>query len=154
VPITFSAALGEESGSTIQVPNEVLAQLGSTRKRLPVRVQINGIELRTTLAVYGGRTFIGIRREMREAMRIQSGETIQIHLAADTEPRVVEVPQELAQVLAADAEAQAKFEALSFTNRKEYVEWATGARRAETRQQRLAAVADMLKSGRRTPMGR
>ena len=152
--VTFEATLGEETGSTIEVPPEVLAQLGSTRKRLPVRVQIKGVELRTTLSVYGGRTYIGIRREMREAMRVQAGETIEVHVAPDTEERVVEVPPELARILAADAEAQAKFEALSFTNRKEYVEWATGARRAETKQQRLAAVADMLKSGRRTPMSR
>ena len=152
--VTFEARLGEETGSTIEVPPEVLAQLGSTRKRLPVRVQIKGVELRTTLAVYGGRTYIGIRREMREAMRIQAGETIEVHVAPDTEERVVGVPPELARILAADAEAQAKFEALSFTNRKEYVESATGARRAETNQQRLAAVADMLKSGRRTPMSR
>ena len=45
------------------------------------------------------------------------------------------------------------FNALSFTNRKEYVQWLSSAKRPETRQKRLAEVAEMLKSGRRTPTG-
>jgi uncharacterized protein YdeI (YjbR/CyaY-like superfamily) len=61
---------------------------------------------------------------------------------------------DVAAALAADPDARARFEALSFTHRKEYVDWIQSAKRADTRQRRLAQATKLLKSGRRTPVGR
>ena len=66
--------------------------------------------------------------------------------------RTVEVPGDLASVLAADTEAARAFEQLSFTHRTEYVRWITSARRDETRWRRLGEVPELLKQGRRTPL--
>ena len=59
---------------------------------------------------------------------------------------------EVAEVLAQDPDAAAFFEKLSFTNRKEYVVWITGAKRAETRQNRLQETLSKLQAGRKNPM--
>jgi uncharacterized protein YdeI (YjbR/CyaY-like superfamily) len=117
-----------------------------------VRVVINGVELRTTIAVYGGRSLIGLRREIREAAHINLGETIELAVELDTSARVVELPEDLAAVLAADPDASRVFEGLSFTNRKEYVGWVLQARTPATRQRRIADTPELLKSGRRTPL--
>ena len=138
----------------IEVPADALTALGSSAKRPPVRVVIHGVKVRTTLMVYGGRTLIGLRRDTREEMRITSGDEVEVDLALDTEKRTVPVPPEVAAVLDSDPEARGAFEALSLTNRREYVTWISSAKRAETREDRLGKVADMLKSGRRTPMAR
>ena len=45
----FRGMLREEAGAFVEVPPDVLAALGP-RKRPAVRVVINGVELRTTLA--------------------------------------------------------------------------------------------------------
>jgi uncharacterized protein YdeI (YjbR/CyaY-like superfamily) len=45
----------------------------------------------------------------------------------------------------------ATFEKLSYTNRKEYCRWLTGAKREETRQMRLEKSIEMLKAGIKTP---
>ena len=50
-----------------------------------------------------------------------------------------------------DDEARAAFEGLSFTHRREYVEWVTGAKREETRRARLERAVDMLRDGVRHP---
>ena len=81
-----------------------------------------------------------------------AGQAVDISVELDDAPRTVDVPDDLAAVLAADTDARAAFDALSFTNRKEYVGWVTSAKRPETRQKRLAEAPALLKGGRRTPL--
>jgi hypothetical protein len=148
--LTFRARLRDEAGALVEVPPDVLAELGP-RKRPAVRVMINGVELRTTLAVYGGRSYIGLRREIREAAQIAPGEEIEVSVELDDQPRVVELPDDLAAALADDPEAQRIFDGLSFTNRTEYVAWVLAAKQSSTRQRRVAEAPALLKSGHRTP---
>lgn len=148
---TFSAVLQEEGGGTfVEVPPDIVAALG-TRKRPAIRVVINAVELQTTIAVYGGRSFIGIRRDIREATQVAPGERIAVSLELDDEPRTVDVPADLAAALTADPEARRIFDTLSFTNRKEYAQWVLSAKRPTTRANRVAETCGLLKSGRRTP---
>jgi len=139
-------------GAAIEVPPEVLSTLGASGKRPPVRVVINGVELRTTVMVYSGRSYVGLRGEVRSAMGIASGETVEVSLELDTSERTVEVPDDVRAALEVDAEARRQFDGLSYTHQKEYVEWVTAAKREETRRKRLAGMADMLRSGRKTPL--
>ena len=148
--LIFSGTLREEAGAFVEVPPDVLAELGP-RKRPAVRVVINGVELRTTIAVYGGRSYIGIRREIRDAAQIAPGEDIEVSVELDDQPRSVDVPDDLATALAADPEAQRIFEALSFSNRKEYAAWVLAAKQPATRQRRVGEARALLKAGRRTP---
>ncbi len=149
--LTFSGTLREEAGAFVEVPPDVLAELGP-RKRPAVRVVINGVELRTTIAVYGGRSYIGIRREIRDAAQIAPGEDIEVSVELDDQPRSVDVPDDLATALSADPEAQRIFDGLSFSNRKEYAAWILGAKQPATRQRRVAEATALLKAGRRTPV--
>jgi Bacteriocin-protection, YdeI or OmpD-Associated/Domain of unknown function (DUF1905) len=143
---------GTLDGAAIEVPSEVLAALGDgDGKRPPVRLVINGVELRTTVAVYGRRSYLGIRREVREAMGIASSDTIEVDLEPDTAERTVEVPEDVRSRLGADPEAQRLFDGLSYTHQKEYVDWVTAAKREETRHKRVEGMADLLRSGRKTP---
>lgn len=44
--------------------------------------------------------------------------------------------------------ASAAFEQLSYTNRKEYVDWVTEAKREATRQKRMATAIEWMIEGR------
>jgi uncharacterized protein YdeI (YjbR/CyaY-like superfamily) len=57
----------------------------------------------------------------------------------------------LAAVLKRDPEAARAFEGLSYTHRREYARWIAEAKRAETKERRLAKAARMLRDGVRTP---
>ena len=126
------------SGTLLEVPFDVRAVFG--KARAPVRGTVNGYPFRTTVATYGGRSFLGFRREIREAAGFDDGDRLAIVLELDDEPRTVELPEELQAALAADAEAKAAFEGLSYTHRREYVEWVSGAKREATRRARIRSM--------------
>jgi len=137
------------SGAVVEVPFDPKAAFGRTRA--PVRATVNGHTFRTTLAWMGGRPLLGLNREVREAAGVSLGETFPVELELDDEPRVVEVPADLAEAMRREAGTEARFDALSYTHRKEYVRWVTEARREETRQRRVARAVEMLRANRKTP---
>ena len=70
---------------------------------------------------------------------------------ADPKTKTVKVPDDLAKKFKASAKARAAYEALNFTNRKEYVLWIVGAKREETRADRLAKTIAKLIAGKKNP---
>jgi uncharacterized protein YdeI (YjbR/CyaY-like superfamily) len=58
----------------------------------------------------------------------------------DTEPRTVRVPSHLRAALKEDPAVAKAFAALSFTHRREYVEWVEEAKRPKTRSRRIAGT--------------
>jgi hypothetical protein len=144
--------LADEKSMYFEVPPELVTALGAG-KRPPVRTTINGLEYRTRIAVYGGRFLIGLRRETIKQLDLVAGAEAELTIELDAEPREVQLPDDLAAALANDPDVRARFDALAYTNRKVYVAWIEGAKRAETRQRRVAAATVLLKSGRRTPLG-
>jgi uncharacterized protein YdeI (YjbR/CyaY-like superfamily) len=74
-----------------------------------------------------------------------------VTIEPDAEARVVEVPADLAEALAGDSTARKRFEALSFTHRKEYVRWIETVKKQETRRSRIVKTVEMLRAGAKHP---
>jgi hypothetical protein len=140
----------DQDACFIRVPPEVMTALGD-KKRLPVRVTINGYTYRTTVAVYGGKFYLGVRREIREAADVRAGDQLTVGLEYDADLRTADLPDALRAALEADAAMAAAFEKLSYTRKKEFVQWVTGAQRPETRRRRMEQAMAMLRArpGRR-----
>ncbi|TMF11645.1 MAG: DUF1905 domain-containing protein [Chloroflexi bacterium] len=144
----FDGRLESDQGACfIRVPPEVVMALGD-RKRLPLKVTINGYPYRTTVAVYGGKSYLGVRREIREAAGVAAGDQLAVVLEIDAELRTVDLPDALRSALEADAASAAAFEKLSYTRKKEFIQWVTGAKRLETQRRRMEQAMAMLR-GRR-----
>jgi hypothetical protein len=135
-------------GAVFDLPARAAAALGE-RRRPPVTVTIGDYTFRTTVAVYGGQPMIGVNKGHRAAAGIGVGDTFDVLVALDEAPRVVEVPTDLAQALAADGAAQVAFDKLSYTHRREYVEWIAEAKRPATRARRVAETVDRVRPGTR-----
>jgi hypothetical protein len=151
-PQRFTATLAESGrggGRWVEVPFDPKAVFGQSRA--PVKGTVNGTPLRSRLAVYGGRTYLGLRADIRAAAGIDVGDRVEVVLELDDEPREVEVPEALAQALAGDPDARRAYDALSFTHRREYAEWIAAAKRAETRERRVAKALEMLNAGVQHP---
>jgi hypothetical protein len=69
----------------------------------------------------------------------------------DPKQKIVRLPDDLKTPLSKNKKASAFFESLSFTNKKEYVEWVVTAKRAETREQRVKDSVDRLNKGWKNP---
>jgi Bacteriocin-protection, YdeI or OmpD-Associated/Domain of unknown function (DUF1905) len=122
--------------------------LGEGAKRFPVVATVNGYAWRTSVARMGGEFLVGLSREVRTGAGVEAGDEVSVSLELDTQPREVDVPEGLAQALAADPAAKAAFDGMAFTHRKEYARWIAEAKREETRQNRIQKALDMLKEGR------
>jgi hypothetical protein len=137
-------ALLELNGRTatgIEVPAEVLAGLGGG-KRPAVLVTIGGHTYRSTVGSMGGRAMLPVSAEVRAAAGVAAGETVDVEVTPDTEPRTVEVPADLAAAL--DPAATQAFGALSYSKQRQHVLAVEGAKTPETRARRIAAVVAAL----------
>lgn len=142
---TFTTNIHQEEGrpvTGIQVPAEVIASFNKGKKP-PVKVTLNGYTYRSTVAVMGGAYMISLSAENRSAAGVKGGDTLEITLELDEEPRTVEVPADLAKALEL-AGLTEKFNALAFSHRKEHVRSIMDAVAPETRTRRIEAVLKKL----------
>lgn len=138
--------LGGKTATGLPVPAEVIEGLRAGRQP-KVNVTIGGHTYRSTVAVRGGQFLIPLSAENRTAAEVAAGDEIDVDVTLDTAPREVEVPTDLADALATDPAARKIFDGLPFTHRKEYVRWIEEAKKAETRQTRVAKTLSKLKDG-------
>jgi len=148
----FEAELYPDSvGSSVlkfDVPFNTQEVFG-TRARVPVRGTINRFPYRSSIFPMGGKChMMVVNREMREGAKVKAGDTAKVVMELDDAPRTVAVPADLKKALAGNLAAQAAFDKLSYTHRKEFVKWITEAKQTETRQGRLARTLDMVLAGK------
>ena len=134
-----------KTATMFRVPFDLEEAFG--RARPPVLVTIRDHTWRTTPGVYEGVGHIVVNRSVKAATGVDAPERVQVTMEVDTKPRTVTVPRDLAEALADDAAAKAAFGALSFTHRREYVEWVEEAKRPETRERRIAGTVERVKKG-------
>ena len=93
---TFTTRLVEQGG--VEVPFDVEQAFG--RKRMPIVVTVNGVTYRTTVAVYAGRYFFPMRREIREQAGVAANGKVKVTIEPDRAPRVAhEAPPDLLKAL-------------------------------------------------------
>ena len=148
IAMRFKAELqsANEAGRWVLVPESVASSFSS--KRPPVRATVNGVEFRSRLSVYGGKSYLGFTAAVRKAAGISLGDVLDISLEVDDEPREVEMPSALTVALEANPEAAAVFSRLAFTHRKEYARWIAEAKRDDTRQRRVTQALDMIRANK------
>ena len=139
--------LGGKTATGIEVPPEVVASLGPS-KRPPVLVTINGYSYRSTVAPLGGVFMLPVSAEVREHAGVAAGAEVDIDIERDTEPRAVTVPPDFADALDADATARRFFDGLSYSNKRRFVLSIEDAKTAETRQKRIIKAVSMLREGK------
>lgn len=92
------------------------------------------------------------------AMRFKKTEKIKrsvntdaVMQGVDVKARTISMPAELQTLFSHNKKANAFFETLSFTNKKEYIVWINSAKKEETKQARLEAAIEKLTTGKKNP---
>ena len=119
----------ELSGKTatgIQVPAEVVAHLGSS-KRPPVHVT---------------------SAENRILSHVSAGDEVEVEVEPDTQPREVNVPPDFLEALDRDADVRRFFDGLSSSNKQRIVLSIEGAKTTETRLRRITKAIETLREGK------
>jgi uncharacterized protein YdeI (YjbR/CyaY-like superfamily) len=88
-----------------------------------------------------------VNKVLREGAGVGAGDTVDVVMERDDEVRTVEAPAELKKELAKNKTAQANWEKMSFTHKKEMALAIAGAKQEETRARRLGKIMEILKRG-------
>lgn len=119
------------------------------KKRLKIKATFdNHVVYRGLLTRYSGDYFLMINKETRAAIGKIAGETVDICIEEDTEPRIVDVPDDFARAME-EGGVRAIFDKMSFTHQKEYARWIEEAKREETRMNRITKAVLMIQEGKK-----
>ena len=139
---TAKISLEGKTATGIEVPPDVVEGLGGG-KRAKVLVTLNGYTYRSSVAPYNGVFMLPLSAEHRTAAAVAAGDNVDVELELDKEERVVAVPPDPAEALAAAGARQA-FDALSYSNQRRYVLSIDDAKTPETRARRIVKAVGEL----------
>jgi hypothetical protein len=146
--LSFTATLEEAraGGAMVLVPPDVATALGGL-KQMRVFGTLNGVDYRSSTMPYGGRgLFMGVHKATRQATGVDFGDVVQIEITRDDSPRTLELAPELEAAFGAEPELRARFDALSFSRRRDLAAPIAEAKRPETRVRRLEEALDRLRA--------
>jgi hypothetical protein len=154
-PLKFKAELVSRgpggAWTYLQIPFNVPEVFGR-EGQIPVHATINGFTFRNSLMPRAGVHILGIGKDILAGAGANPGDTVQVELALDAAARTVSVPADIEASLAKFPAQQQSFAALSYSHKKEYVDWIESAKKPETRQNRIVKMAEMLAT-RKPPKG-
>ena len=141
---------GAGGGAYVVFPHDVEKEFG-TKGKVPVQAAFDGVPYKGSLFKYSySQHVLGVLKSIREHIRKQPGDTVDVEISKDEAVRTVEIPADFRNVLKKET-LLAVFEKLSYTHRKEYCRWITEAKKEETRLRRLEKAVEMLRNGVKTP---
>jgi hypothetical protein len=111
---------------------------------------ISLISFDETWSVFGCR----LKTEADHKKEAKPKEEREIFKYVDPKTKEVRLPEDLAAIFKKNKKEAGLFEALSFSNKKEYIEWVVTAKREETRNERLKGTIERLGKGWKNPANR
>jgi len=154
-PLKFKAKLVSRgpggAWTYLQVPFSVPEVFGK-RGQIPVRATINGFIFRNSLMPRQGVHILGVGKDALAAAAASPGDTVEVELALDDAPRAVAVPADLEAALMLTPAKAETFARLSYSHKKEFVDWIESAKKPETRLNRVEKAVAMIAT-RKTPKG-
>jgi len=133
----------------VDVPRDVSKSLrklaGDNHKYIPVLGQVEGVPLKSTLSPRGGGAYrLHIHSNIWRKLRIDTGDTVEVMLLLDSEPRDPALPHDLAGGLADEPRALAVFNSLTPAFRRQIVRYVELAKHASTREKRIRIIVKRM----------
>ncbi len=136
----FTATILNHEGKDaafVEFPFDAEKEFGS-RGRIKVRATFDGVEYRGSLVKMGHPCHcLGITKDVRRRIGKTHGDTVHVVLRLDTEPRVVDPPEDFLAVMAEFPGTFDRFRKMSYTHQKELVAYICEAKKQETRDRRI-----------------
>lgn len=131
------------------IPFNVEEEFGQ-KNHVKVKGSINGIEFRSSLTPRGdGKHYMVVSKSLQEQAGITKGDEIHVVMEPDMEERLVEIPEIISNIFKENVEAGKTFEKLSYTRKKDYVEYILDAKKESTRDKRIAQMLEEIEKLKR-----
>jgi hypothetical protein len=133
----------------VDVPRDVSKSLrknsGESSKHIPVVGQVEGLPLKSTLSPRGGGSYrLHIHSNIWRKLRIDAGDSVEVMLQVDLEPRDPVLPHDLAGGFAEEPRALATFNSLTPALRRQIVRYVDMAKHSNTRDKRIRLMVKRM----------
>ncbi len=129
---------------------------GSASAKLPTRSQVTvegrfaDAPFQATLEPDGeGSHWLKVDRTLLEAAGAHPGDTVALEIAPVAKEPEPKLPPDLRKALVAHPAAKATWDDITPVARRDWIQWMTSGKKAETRVKRIATACDQLASGKR-----
>ena len=137
-----------KTAAGIEVPSRAVQALSSSKGPL-VRVTINDQHpKRSAVAVMGAKFMIGVSNEKRRKARVAAGDTVDVDLELDKEPRELALPDDFAKALDQDGRVKKVFEGRSNSKKERLVLPVANGKTPETRQRNADKALTASREGK------
>lgn len=138
--VKFKTTIVQNGNNTgIHVPNTVLDELNGGKKPL-VKVTLNDYSYRSAVGKMEDKFMISLSADNRKKAKVKGGDTLEVTIELDTEPRITEIPTQLQTALNKNQIAKMVFDKLSPSWKKAIVLSITEAKTEETKTKRIEKV--------------
>jgi hypothetical protein len=142
--IAYKTTIVQTGNNTgIHVPETILNKLNGGKKPL-VKVTLNGYSYRSAVGKMGDKFMISLSAENRKNANVKGGDTLEVTIELDTEPRTVELPSDLQGALDKNKTAKAAFDKLAPSKKKAMALSISEAKTEATKIKRIEKVIDSL----------
>ena len=125
-------------------PNEAWG----VKQRHHITGSINGCAVRGSLGSDGSQYFLPLGAAWRRDTGLEVGAEVEVVLTPEG-PQTDALASDIIAAFESEPEARAFFEALATFYRNGYIRWIESAKRAETRQARIAEMLSLLKMAKK-----
>jgi hypothetical protein len=138
-----------DSWTFLTLPKNASAKL-PCRGMPAIEGTINGVSFQAMLQPDGQKShWLKVDRNLREAAGTDTGEVVTLEIAPAAEEPEPAVPTDLRKALAATPKARALWSDITPIARRDWIQWITSAKQAETRARRIKNACSMLAAGKR-----
>ena len=129
----------------VDVPADASRALGEGAAHLPVRGEVEGVPVRTTLVSRGRGCYrMAIHSDIRKKLKVDAGAFVEIALERDDESREPALPPALVLALRQSPKAQAEFRRMTTALRRQIVRYLTSVKQQATLERRAAKFTKRL----------
>lgn len=140
---------GTGTWTYVDIPTEASIAF-EHRGQIKVKGTVDGEPFRSTLMPGGdGGHFLVVNTALRDKIGKSAGDTVDVELEMDDEPREIAVPDDFQSALALSQTASENFENLSYSHKKRYIDHINEAKATDTRMNRIDKAVQMLTEGKR-----
>jgi hypothetical protein len=137
-----------KGGWTFIVIKEITPDMRGARGMVQVKGLIDDTyELKSfnLMPMANGCMFMPVKAEIRKLLKKGEGDQVKLVLYADADP--LDIPPDLLECLRDEPVAHKKFFAFPESEQKQYIDWIYGAKKEETRIERMAEAINRLTRG-------
>lgn len=117
-----------------------------------VEAVLQGTEFQTSLHPDGeGGHWMKVEPSLVEFAKVKPNEDVTVSLTVMTKEPEPVVPEDIQAMLDASEIAKKTWNATTATARRDWIQWITSGKKAETRGIRIATASDMLAKGKKRP---